>query len=235
MQPNDFENAVFDRWGDECIVCTRRPEEWLETTSGIRRQGRLSFHHVNGDDTDDRVENIIPVCQSCHVHIHRVDKPPYRKWHRQLPIEHRNAWNEYYHEYYEGPQLTREKAERRFGDEGGIPESIKYLKDEREDFDPGIFEAYSEDDSAGETDTELTDNDGRESTNPTDMSESTSVVCGDATTTSTDDTTDNSVLSERLSVSDNELGPELQTCPSCGRMGLPERIADHDCRSRSID
>jgi len=227
MQPNDFENAVFDRWGDECIVCTRRPEEWLEITSGTRRQERLSFHHVNGDDTDDRVENIIPVCQSCHVHIHRVDEPPYRKWHRQLPIEHRNAWNEYYHEYYEGPQLTREEAERRFGDEGGIPESIKYLKDEREDFDPSIFEAYSEDDGADKTDTAPTDNDGRESTNLTDTPDAN--VADEDATTSSSGYTDDSRPSERSSASDDESGPKLQTCASCGRMGLPERIANHDC------
>ncbi|MDL0118816.1 hypothetical protein PNQ29_03535 [Halobacterium salinarum] len=25
------------------------------------------------------------------------------------------------------------------------------------------------------------------------------------------------------------LGPELQECPVCGAVGLPERIEDHDC------
>ncbi len=30
-------------------------------------------------------------------------------------------------------------------------------------------------------------------------------------------------------------GPELQECPVCGRMGLPERIVNHDCRSGSVD
>jgi hypothetical protein len=28
-------------------------------------------------------------------------------------------------------------------------------------------------------------------------------------------------------------GPELLECPVCGRMGLPERIVDHDCDSGS--
>ena len=104
-------------------------------------QDKLSFYHVSGDDTDHRVENVIPLCQSCHVHIHRVDEPPYRKWHRQLPIEHRHAWNTYHHEYYEGPRLARKEAERQFGDEGGVPVSVKYLVHEREDFDPDEFEA----------------------------------------------------------------------------------------------
>jgi|GEM_PF-3565950 len=127
---DEFRQAVYDEWGDKCVVCGRSPAGWLNTTHGRRRQDKLSLHHVNGDDTDDRVENVIPVCQSCHVHIHRVDEPPYRKWHRQLPIEHRHAWNEHYHEYYEGPRLTRDEAQRRFGDESGVPESVKYLQHE---------------------------------------------------------------------------------------------------------
>lgn len=43
-------------------------------------------------------------------------------------IAHRHAWNAYHHEYYEGPRLTGEEAERRFGDDKGVPESVKYLK-----------------------------------------------------------------------------------------------------------
>ncbi|WP_199239159.1 MULTISPECIES: HNH endonuclease [unclassified Halorubrum] len=141
MRPTHLEQAVFDRWGRQCVLCGRTPEEWLETDYGARNQDKLSFHHVNGDDTDHRVENVIPLCQSCHVHIHKVDEPPYRIWHRQLPIEHRHAWNEYHHEYYEGPPLTREEAVNQFGDDGGVPVSVKYLVHERKDFDPAEFEA----------------------------------------------------------------------------------------------
>lgn len=90
----------------------------------------LSLHHVNGDDTDDRVANVIPLCQSCHVHIHKVDEPPYRQWHRQLPIEHRNAWNAHYKEYYGGPRISSEEAERLFGDDEGTPASEKYRRHE---------------------------------------------------------------------------------------------------------
>ncbi|MDL0130133.1 HNH endonuclease [Halobacterium salinarum] len=134
MVSKSLVEAVFERWGTACVVCGRRPEEWLETDFGTRTQANLSFHHVNGDDTDDRVENLIPLCQSCHVHTHRVDEPPYRLWHRQLPLEHRHAWNQHYHEYYEGPRLTREEATQQFGDDDGIPESTKYLEYERDDW-----------------------------------------------------------------------------------------------------
>jgi hypothetical protein len=159
MKPTNFEQAVFDRWGHACVVCGRTPEEWLATDAGTRVQDKLSLHHVNGDDTDDRVENVIPLCQSCHVHIHRVDEPPYRKWHRQLPIEHRHAWNAHYQEYYEGPRLTREEAERRFGDDEGVPESVKYLEHERENFDPAEFDTGAATDGDAGVDTGASDDD----------------------------------------------------------------------------
>ena len=34
---------------------------------------------------------------------------------------------------------------------------------------------------------------------------------------------------------DDLSGPELLECPVCGRMGLPERIMEHDCRSGLVD
>jgi len=170
MRPKDFERVVFDRWGHACVVCSRTIAEMLESGA---TQDKLPFHHINGDNDDDRAENVIPVCQSCHVHIHKVDEPPYRVWHRQLPIEHRNAWNAHYQEYYEGPRLTRQEAEERFGDDGGIPESLIYLKREREDFDPDEFEAPDidllpddhADDECDESDSGDDDDDGDEDDN----------------------------------------------------------------------
>lgn len=128
-----FERVVEEK-GEQCIVCGRSPEEWLEAEGDdgyTRSQEDIRLHHVNGDDTDDRVENLIPVCQSCHVHIHRVDRPPYRKWHRQLPREHRHRWNQHSAEYYEGDPITAEEAEEQFSDEEGTPESAIYRKRER--------------------------------------------------------------------------------------------------------
>lgn len=72
--------AVFDEYGGECALCGRTMDE---------RDQDLSTHHLNGDQEDDRLENLIPVCQSCHLKIHRVDEPPFRWFHRQLPPERR--------------------------------------------------------------------------------------------------------------------------------------------------
>ncbi len=38
-------------------------------------------------------------------------------------MEHRHAWNAYYHKYYKGPRLTREEAERQSGDDKGSQSS----------------------------------------------------------------------------------------------------------------
>ena len=38
-----------------------------------------------------------------------------------------------------------------------------------------------------------------------------------------------------IALVDELSGPELLECPVCGRMGLPERIVNHDCRSGVVD
>ncbi|MDL0142599.1 HNH endonuclease signature motif containing protein [Halobacterium salinarum] len=131
MSPRNFREAVFDEYGLECLVCGRSPE------NGYDRSQELSVHHLNGDKTDNRPENGIPVCQSCHIHIHRTDEPPYRQWHRQLYVEHRSVWNQHTDLSYNGPHLTRDLAERLYGNEEGTPEAVKYLDDDDDDDDDG--------------------------------------------------------------------------------------------------
>jgi len=131
MSPRNFREAVFDEHGTECIVCGRSPE------NGYNRSQELSVHHLNGDHSDNRPENGIPARQSCHIHIHRTDEPPYRQWHRQLYVEHRSVWNQHTDLPYNGPHLTRDLAERLYGDDGGTPEAVKYLDDDDDDEDDG--------------------------------------------------------------------------------------------------
>ena len=42
-------------------------------------------------------------------------------------------------------------------------------------------------------------------------------------------------IESALALVDELSGPELLECPVCGRVGLPERIVDHDCGSGLVD
>jgi hypothetical protein len=35
----------------------------------------LIVHHLNGDQADDRLDNLMPVCRSCHTRIHQSRDP----------------------------------------------------------------------------------------------------------------------------------------------------------------
>ena len=58
MADDSFRQAIQDAWGTECLICGRSPEEWITSTN---RRLVNSLHHINGDDTDDRVANVIPL------------------------------------------------------------------------------------------------------------------------------------------------------------------------------
>lgn len=117
---NSFCEEVLDILGNECAVrgCERVQRGEPD------RQNRVSVHPINGDDSDERLSNALPVCQSCNIHIHRVDEPPYRYWHRQLPKEKRGtsqtdaAWD--------GEQLTPTEAEELRAELNKDPVSVKY-------------------------------------------------------------------------------------------------------------
>lgn len=72
------EKALEEK-GPGCFICDRN--------RGYSNSQDISIHHINGDDTDHRIENLLPVCQSCHIRIHRRDEEPYKNWHRKLPEE----------------------------------------------------------------------------------------------------------------------------------------------------
>jgi 5-methylcytosine-specific restriction endonuclease McrA len=76
MTLESVRKRVFSRYGEVCALCGRTMEE--------RIQG-LSVHHINGNDSDNRIENLIPVCQSCHLNIHSKDTPPFGWFYRRLP------------------------------------------------------------------------------------------------------------------------------------------------------
>lgn len=81
---------VHDRYNGECFFCGRSYEH-----SASNGNGHIHVHHINGDDEDDRMDNLILLCGSCHHMVHRRDEFPYRRLHRALPQEKRYTDNAY--------------------------------------------------------------------------------------------------------------------------------------------
>lgn len=70
-----YRELCLNEKGEECYICG----------SG----GEVQVHHIDGDRANNDLENLIPVCKSCHGKIHNnVDD--YEEWYeRILPKEER--------------------------------------------------------------------------------------------------------------------------------------------------
>lgn len=60
---NDYREDALEIWGDRCFHC------------GSGEQ--VKIHHMDGDHDHDRRDNWVPLCQGCHVQLHR-GAPPYQ-------------------------------------------------------------------------------------------------------------------------------------------------------------
>ncbi|MBW4617690.1 MAG: HNH endonuclease [Desmonostoc vinosum HA7617-LM4] len=55
-------------------VCLRPGEKPSNLTYSQRRAYNLQVHHWNRDPSDNRVENLICLCSSCHLDYHRFGR-----------------------------------------------------------------------------------------------------------------------------------------------------------------
>ena len=58
---------VYNRAGGECEKC-----------GGSLRGIRGHIHHKNRKPRDNRMSNLLVICNNCHARIHRNDKPRHR-------------------------------------------------------------------------------------------------------------------------------------------------------------
>lgn len=72
----------------------------------------LTIHHANGDKADDWWDNLLPLCQRCHLVIQgKVDpRVPWMFEHSPWMRVYAAAWNA---RKYEGKKVTREEAQAR--------------------------------------------------------------------------------------------------------------------------
>ena len=70
---------ALDEYDDQCAFCGIGPQ--------YSSYQSLMGHHINGDDEDHRVNNLIIVCGACHKQIHRKEDSSYQPFHDILPDE----------------------------------------------------------------------------------------------------------------------------------------------------
>lgn len=63
--PDDYRETALKLFGEQCLHCGSSDE--------------VKIHHMDGDHDHDRRDNLVPLCQECHVHLHR-GAPPYTVW-----------------------------------------------------------------------------------------------------------------------------------------------------------
>ena len=66
---SSYRNVCLEKKGEACVICG--------STESV------GAHHVNGDRSNNDLDNLERVCRSCHENIH-AGAEGYRKWFEQL-------------------------------------------------------------------------------------------------------------------------------------------------------
>lgn len=65
MAGDDYRSKALRLFGERCLHCGSGDE--------------VKVHHMDGDHGHNRRDNLVPLCQECHVQLHR-GAPPYTVW-----------------------------------------------------------------------------------------------------------------------------------------------------------
>lgn len=72
MEDNYREKCIREK-GEVCEICDTTPE-----------QQEIVVHHLDGDRSNNNLDNLVPVCRSCHGKIHHANDDV-EEYHQQLP------------------------------------------------------------------------------------------------------------------------------------------------------
>jgi len=100
--PQQLKQDVRKRHNHSCYFCGRGVNH---SHSDSETHRHLHCHHINGDDTDYRLGNLILLCGSCHQCVHNKDEPPFRRFHRALPREQRKSNSPYEGDQEQPPEI----------------------------------------------------------------------------------------------------------------------------------
>lgn len=69
---------IFERDSDACVVCSAPFKPITFTRDGIEVQrSNLIVHHLDEDPANNRAENLVLLCSSCHLVHHKSTTTPY--------------------------------------------------------------------------------------------------------------------------------------------------------------
>lgn len=57
VNPQKYRPKCFERYDERCQIC--------------QSEGNIEVHHIDADRTNNDIDNLIPLCMSCHVQIHK--------------------------------------------------------------------------------------------------------------------------------------------------------------------
>lgn len=72
MNKSDYREHCLEAKGEQCTIC--------DATESI------IVHHIDGDRENNDLDNLEPVCRSCHNRIHG-NHPDYHEWYEKLEGE----------------------------------------------------------------------------------------------------------------------------------------------------
>lgn len=99
MVNSNYRDRCLEAKGEQCKFC--------DSTQNV------VVHHVDGDRDNNALENLIPVCRSCHNKIHG-NNPELREWWEKLGIENPPAFP--YSEAEKRPLYVRPETRAKFDD-----------------------------------------------------------------------------------------------------------------------
>lgn len=70
-----YRRNCLEEMGAQCVACPDNDR--------VVGMDNIVVHHIDGDRSNNMIDNLIPVCHSCHAKIH-FGSPGYEDWYDQL-------------------------------------------------------------------------------------------------------------------------------------------------------
>lgn len=91
---SDYRRKCLREKGSACYICGEKEN--------------IDVHHIDGNRTNDRLKNLIPVCRYCHIGIHEA-RENYQHWHSKLLPWYTSSDGEFSEEFSDNKKSTSDR------------------------------------------------------------------------------------------------------------------------------